>query len=104
MEDRRGFSRFDTQLKAQYFLKEKKGGWEECTIINVSRKGMRIRFHPSEKIIVGSTIHLEIFVPTELEPISVKGILKRVEQEEDNIIGRVKLTEVLDEDKLARLS
>ena len=104
MENRRRFSRFDTQLMARYLIKEKKGGWGECTIINVSRKGMSIRFHSCEKIIAGSTFHLEIFVPTGLEPINVKGILKRIEQEEDNLIGSIELTEVLDENTLAKLS
>ncbi|KPJ56526.1 MAG: hypothetical protein AMJ42_05220 [Deltaproteobacteria bacterium DG_8] len=104
VEERRRFSRFETQLKAKYFIKERKGGWEECTIIDISRNGMKIRFHTCEKIIVNSTVHLEIYVPKELEPIYIKGILKRVKKEESDFIGSIELTEVLDENKLAKLS
>lgn len=104
MDNRRRFSRSDTQLKAKYFLEERKGGWEECTIIDVSRTGLGVKFHTGEEISAGSTIHLEISVPTELEPISVEGILKRMEQEGDDFIGSIEFTEALDEDRFGRLS
>lgn len=103
MDNRRRFSRCDTQFKAQYFFKEKKGGWAECTVIDVSRKGLGVKFQNCEKSDEGLTIHLEIYVPTEVEPVSVKGVLKRVKQEDGDFIGNIELTEVLDEDKWARL-
>ncbi len=89
MENRRRFSRFDTQMKAHYFLREKKGSGEECTITDVSRKGMGIRFCTRNKINIGSTIFLEISVPTEAEPVSVKGILRRIDQGENNFFGGI---------------
>jgi hypothetical protein len=103
MDDRRRFHRLQTQMRAQYFLKEKKGGWEECTVIDVSRKGVGIKFHKPKNIPVGSVIHLEVFPPKELEPVVLNGVLKRIEQEGDDLIGGVELKEVLDGNKLARL-
>jgi hypothetical protein len=76
-------------MKAQYFLQEKNKGWEECTVIDISRRGMGLRFLTNEKISVGSTLHLEISMPTELETINVKGILKRINQRGNDCIGGI---------------
>ena len=89
LDNRRKFSRFGTHMKAQYFLQEKNKGWEECTVFDISRKGMGIRFLTNEKISVGATLHLEISIPTELETINVKGILKRINQKENDFIGGI---------------
>jgi len=108
LDNRRKFSRFDTHMKAQYFLQEKNRGWEECTVIDISRKGMGIRFLTNEKVSVGSTLHLEISIPTELETINVKGILKRINQRENDFIGGIEWFLVhrdgLDEDRPARVN
>jgi len=103
MEERRRFSRFPSQLKAQYFVQEKEGGRGKCTIINTSRKGMGIIFHTGEKISEGSTVHLEVFVPTELEPINVKGVLKWIVEGGNDFVGGVELTKILDDVKFAKL-
>jgi hypothetical protein len=42
MEDGRGFIRFFSQLKARYITEDKEKDWEECTIINVNRKGVGV--------------------------------------------------------------
>jgi len=103
IEDRREFRLYHTKLKAHYISEESKRGWEECTIINISREGMGIKFHSCEKINVGSTVHLEIFVPIKLEPINVKGILKWIEKWENDFIGGIKLTDILDDAKFSKL-
>ena len=100
MENRRSFSRFDTQLKAKYFLKERKESWEKCTVIDISRKGMGIVFVAREKINVGSTILLEIAVPEELEAIHAIGILRWIRQKGKDFIGGVESTKILDDVKL----
>ena len=97
MEDRRRFSRQQSQLKAQYFLKGRKEGWGECTVIDVSRKGMGITFQTSEKIKVGSFILLEIPVPTELEPFYIIGILRWIRQKGNTFTGGIESTEILDD-------
>jgi c-di-GMP-binding flagellar brake protein YcgR len=103
MDERRRFGRFDTQLEAQYFIKDKKGGSGKCTIIDVSRKGMGIKFSKHENIHAGSNIHLEVTVPTELEPIGIRGVLRHIKQRGDDFIGSVELNEVLDEVTFGRL-
>ena len=89
MENRRKFSRFYTQMKAQYVLKGEKGDWGECTVVDISRKGMGIKFRTPENINLGSTIRLEISIPTELDHINVEGILKRINQKEKGFIGGI---------------
>ena len=103
MKNTRGFVRFDVQMKAQYFFKERKRGWEECTIIKLSRKGMGIRFHTREKISIGSAIHLRVFVSKGSEHFIVKGVLKWIEEKGEYFVGGVKLTEILDEGKWVNL-
>jgi len=93
--DKRVCRRHYKQLKAYYLLCNKKRGWEECTIINVNvaNEGMGIKFHTSEKIKAGTTIIFEIFISGELEPISVKGIVKWSKQGGKDFIGGIRLTE-----------
>jgi len=100
LASKRKFKRFKTHLKSQFFLQ--KGGKysEECTIIDISREGIGIEFQSDKKIDAGSTLHLEIFVPTESEPISVTGILKWIKQRN----GGIKLIQILDENKWTKLT
>ena len=86
----RKFIRSPIELKAQFLVEGEKRDWEQCTIINVSREGMGILFQTHKSIKVGSTIYLKILVPTESEPINVKGILKWIEKREDDSIGGIK--------------
>ena len=105
MENKRKFGRFDTQLEAQYVSKESTGDEGECTVINMSRKGIGVRFHARKKINIGSTINLEVFVPEKLEPANVEGVLKWIEEEkEGDLVGGIELDEVLDEMKFSKLA
>ena len=103
MEEKRKFSRCFTQLDAR-FLKEGEREWEEATIINISRKGMGIKFRTSVKINISSTLHLAIIVSGESDPIMVKGVLGWIKQKENYFIGGIELTESLDESNLSGLS
>ena len=108
MENRRRSSRINTLLGARYFLKEDKRNWGKCIIIDFSHKGMGIEFHASEEINVGSTIHLEIFVPREFKTVCVEGKLKWINQRRNDFVGGIKWyrinREALDEDKFVGLS
>jgi len=101
MEDKRKFNRCLTQLEAKYFLEEEeqKGSWEECTVINISRKGIGIKFHACKKFNTGSIIHLAIIVPGEPDPIMIKGTLGWIKQKENYFISGIELTEELDDAK-----
>lgn len=103
MEEKRKFSRCITQLEAR-FLKEGEREWEEATIINISRKGIGIKFLTSVKIYIGSTLHLAIIVSGEPDPIMVKGVLGWIKKKGNSFIGGIELTEELDDVKWAKLS
>ena len=103
MQERR-FTRFSTQLKGHYFWREQKRGWEECTVNEVSRKGLGITFHTGHTMTTGATAHIEIYVPGELEPVMVKGKLKWIKQKGNNFIGGIELTKILDEITFGKLS
>ena len=98
-EERRNHIRFSTNLKARYFTGETLTNWKECTVFDASRKGMGIKFHTPEVIQVGSTINLETIVPSEIEPLNVRGSLKWIRQEANEFVGGVELNDVLDEIK-----
>jgi len=100
MKEKRRFRRHQTQLKAQYYIKERNKEWEECTIIDVSRKGMGIVFLIRKEIEVNSTVLLEITLLTELEPIYIVGILKWIKQEDHDFIGGIESTDLLADLKL----
>ena len=102
-EENRAAIRFDTDLKGRYFIKELGKRWGNCTVFDVSRTGMGIKFYTPETIDLGSTITIEIEVPSELEPMSVKGILRWIKQADNEFIGGIELTEVLDEIKSSLL-
>lgn len=103
MEDSRGFIRFFSQLKARYIAEDKEKSWEECTIININRKGMGVKFRTDEKIRIGSNIHFEISVSTEFDPVQATGILKWINEGENYIVGGIEFPELLDEDTFAKL-
>ncbi len=104
MESRKKFHRFNVEMKGRYFLEEKEDEWKECTVINISREGMGITFLTHEKIVLDSIIHLEMFIPTELESIRVKGIVKWREEKGNVFVGGIELTRILDKSEWAKLT
>jgi hypothetical protein len=100
---KRSFTRYDTHIKATYFLEERNRGWEDCTITKLSRKGMGITFHTDGKITVDSTLHLKVFTSDENEYLTVKGVLKWIEKDRNTFIGGIALCEILDEPKWLQL-
>jgi len=105
MKDERKFSRFIMPLlKAQYFLEDKGGKWEKCTVMNMIRIGVGVKFHKRKKINIGSTVYLEVFLPKEPEVVSVKGVLKWFALVgDDSFLGGIEFSEALEEDKFAGL-
>ena len=100
---KRCFSRYDTHMKATYFLEERNMGWEDCTITKLSRKGMGVTFHTEEKIPPDSTIHLKVFTSNENEYFTVKGDLRWIEKAGKTFMGGLELREILDEPKWLQL-
>ena len=99
----RSFTRYDTNMKATYFVEERNRGWEDCTINKLSRKGMGITFHSEEEIPADSTLNLKVFTSDENEYFTVKGDLRWIEKAGNDFIGGIELREILDEPKWLQL-
>ena len=100
--DNRFYRRFATNLKGTFVLKGSVKS-EECTILDISRKGIGIEFRNHERIAIGSLIYVEVYPPRGLNPITVKGTIKWIKQEEGKLVGGVELSTLLDEDMMMRL-
>ena len=98
MTDRNRFVRCPTRQKAKCVSKGR-SGWIQCTVFNISRTGIGIKFHTSQKIDVGSIIYVEIFPSQESASVFAKGILRWIEKEGDDLVGGVELAQELDEEK-----
>ncbi|MBN1227426.1 MAG: PilZ domain-containing protein [Deltaproteobacteria bacterium] len=101
--DKRSFTRFEANLKGTFLIKGSIKS-EECTIVDISRKGLGVELNTRERILKGSLIYIEIYPPGELSPINLKGTIKWIKQEEGKLEGGVELSKALDDDVLARLS
>lgn len=88
MEKRRKFPRTALPQKARFFGAK---GWEDCTITEASREGLGIQFYTSEKIKAGTLIHLKVLMPSEPNPVDVKGMLTWIEEKGEHFIGGVEL-------------
>ena len=86
MADKREFPRTVLPQKAKFFGAN---GWEDCIITEGSRKGFGVQFCTREKINEGSIIHLRVSLPSEVKPVTVKGILKWIEKKEEHFVGGV---------------
>ena len=101
MREKRRFLRFVKLRKIRYLLSGERGKWQECAIIDLSRRGMKIQFH--EGIAVDATIFFVINVPGEAVPINLKGIVKRIEGNGCNYTGGIELTERLDDETFIKI-
>jgi hypothetical protein len=102
-ENRRSFGRFATGLKAYYYVSTSKDKERsECSIINMSRKGLGLQIKTEKKINIGSAIRLEIFVPDKRTPAVVQGTVKWLEKRKETWSAGVECKEVLDEMKFSK--
>ena len=101
IQKKRRFVRFASKQKAQYCLKESYGSWKECTIYTISCKGVGITL--KEIINVGSILFLEIPMSHEFAPLSIKGTLRWIKEKENDFIGGIEFTKVLDEEQFSKL-
>ena len=101
MREKRRFLRLLTLRKMRYLLSGDTKEWQECAIIDLSRKGMKIRFH--EGIDLDSTMYFVLNVPGEAVPLNLKGILKRIEGTKSDFTGGVQLTERLSNETFLKI-
>ena len=101
MKEKRRFMRLLTLKKIRYLLSGETEKWQACAIIDISRIGMKIRFH--EGINVDSTMFFVINLPGEAVPINLKAILKRIEGTGTDFTGGVELTERLSNETFIKI-
>ena len=104
MENTRRFIRYPIQREAQYFLVDGEGKKQECTIIDVCRKGMGIIFHSNEEINVGTTVCLEIPDSMLLETLNVNGELRWSKAIGGEFIGGIELASILSDVQFSELA
>lgn len=94
---KRSFSRFDTSLKASFYITGRKQGWEDGHITKISRKGMGITFYTEEQIKPGSVMNIKVFTSRDSDYFTVTGTLKWIEHRNNTVLGGIELSEILDE-------
>ena len=102
-ENTRQYPRFPTALKGIYFIKEKRGKGENCTIINISVNGAGLKLYARETIIVNSKILLEIHLPDGKETVNVEGVTRWVNPGSKDCVCGLMLTNKLNEAQMALL-
>jgi len=103
MKEQRREPRIPTQRKAHYFLKEGTSTLKECTVIDVSHKGMGIRFDTSEALHLGSTVIIDLTDSSVRKSLYVAGSLRWIEEGVNFFIGGIELAESLDDITLLKL-
>ena len=103
MDYTRQYVRYPTHREAFYCLQEAMAEKRECTIINISRKGMGVLFHAKDGIAIGAPIRIEIPVATALESISVNGMVKWVDTSDSAYVGGIELSKELSDVKFSKL-
>ena len=103
MKDKRKFLRVTKKHKISYAPQDRIENLQDCTIIDVSRKGMQIVF--PEKIDLGSIVCLQlpVAVPEELAAITINAQLKWIKKEGNNFIGGIELIDKLDDEQFEKL-
>jgi hypothetical protein len=103
MKEKRREPRIPTERKAHYFLKDSTSTMKECTLIDVSHRGMGIRFNTSEELSPGSTVIIDLTGSVTRESLYVTGLLRWIEEGVNFSIGGIELLESLDDITLLKL-
>lgn len=101
--NRRGCSRENTRLPAQYFIKNRSVRYLDCTIVNLSRSGAGILFPSGEALEKGAPVFLDVVVPKSFEQLTLRGEIQRARAEGAQQFGGVKFDAKLPHDLFARL-
>ena len=96
MIERRRFFRFTKERRATYRVSGTSGAWQECTVIDFCRNGLKIFYQ--DTIDQGSLLRFDIDIPEENTTIDVTGTLQWTLKGENGFIGGIALTEIFDDD------
>lgn len=97
MNERRHLKRFSLKLKARYRFDDMKGTWKECSVVDMTSKGMGLKFHTRETLTEGAPIFLAIVIDDHPRPVQLKGVVQWGGEGADGCACGVQLTEILDE-------
>jgi hypothetical protein len=103
MRDKRKFLRVTKKRTTSYSPQDNIENIQDCTIVDVSRKGMQIVF--PEKIDLGAIICLQlpVAVPGELAATTINDQVKWIEKKGNNFIGGIELIDKLDDEQFEKL-
>jgi len=96
MKDKRKSFRYSHQKTARYSSPDKRGTWQECSILNFSRHGISVIVR--EKITSDTSIFLEIPVPGEDDLVCLKGNVQWIKKRKRDYCGGIALNSVLDDE------
>lgn len=105
MEDRRSLVRFPAKLKAIYNFQteDDREGLAQCSILDVSYKGLGVNFHQHEINRTGSLVHLEIPLIRQPNLITAKGTIRWFEERAYGFVCGIELAEAFNSITLIKL-
>ncbi len=99
----RSRERIKTNLKAQYFVKNREDQPLECQIIDLSTAGAAVVFPRSENIACGDIIAINIFLPNTILHVSVHAEARWIRRRAKDLICGTQFQELLSERMLQQL-
>ncbi len=105
MEDRRGLVRFPAKLKAIYNFKveDDRESLTQCSILDVSYKGLGVNFYQHEINKTGLLIHLDIPLMREPNLITARGTIRWFEDRAYGFVCGIELAEAFNNITLLNL-
>ena len=101
--DIRRHHRFEAGLKALYYVRDENEGLEKCRIVNVSYRGLGIQFNQAKTCETSLAINLGVVVKWQVRPISLKGRIRWLRENQKYPLGGVELDDALDNMTLLKL-
>lgn len=85
--------RITLQKRAKFTLKDEERGWEKCTLLNLNQnlQGVGIQFHTQKDIKVNSIVIIDLSTASEVESLSIIGIVRWIQKMESDMLGGVEL-------------
>ena len=95
---RDNYRRIELQHPARFTLKEKHSNWKDCTLININQnlKGVGVWFHTRKTITSGAIVTIDLMTSGTSGPLCITGVVKWVEQRENDCIGGIELISTID--------
>lgn len=93
---KRCFTRYDTNISAQY-CPDGNGKWQPCTVIKLSRKGIGLSIPTKEAPALGALLNFKLATAKTSECVNLRGTVKWIESADNGYTGGIELCEIVDE-------